>query len=40
MYMPDFAYHAPGTLAEACALLAELGEKATVLAGGPMSCTR
>ncbi len=34
MYMPDFEYHAPGTLAEACALLAELGGKATVLAGG------
>ena len=34
MYMPDFEYHAPGTLAEACTLLAELGEKATVLAGG------
>jgi carbon-monoxide dehydrogenase medium subunit len=34
MYMPDFEYHAPGTLAEACALLAEFGEHATVLAGG------
>ena len=34
MYMPDFAYHAPRSLAEACTLLAELGEKATVLAGG------
>lgn len=34
MYMPDFEYHAPRTLTEACALLAELGEKATVLAGG------
>jgi carbon-monoxide dehydrogenase medium subunit len=34
MYMPDFEYHAPGTLTEACTLLAELGEKATVLAGG------
>ena len=34
MYMPDFEYHAPGTLAEACTLLAELGGKATVLAGG------
>ena len=34
MYMPDFEYHAPKTLTEACALLAELGAKATVLAGG------
>jgi aerobic carbon-monoxide dehydrogenase medium subunit len=34
MYMPDFEYHAPQNLTEACALLAELGEKATVLAGG------
>lgn len=34
MYMPDFEYHTPGTLAEACTLLAELGEKATILAGG------
>ncbi len=34
MYMPDFAYHAPQTLNEACTLLAELGDKATVLAGG------
>lgn len=34
MYMPDFEYHTPRTLPEACALLAELGEKATVLAGG------
>ncbi len=34
MYVPDFEYHAPGTLAEACALLTELGDKATVLAGG------
>jgi aerobic carbon-monoxide dehydrogenase medium subunit len=34
MYMPDFEYHAPRTLTEACALLAELGENATVLAGG------
>jgi len=34
MYMPDFAYHAPESLNEACSLLAELGEKATVLAGG------
>ncbi|WP_243372698.1 xanthine dehydrogenase family protein subunit M [Geotalea sp. SG265] len=34
MYMPDFDYHAPQSLAEACGLLAELGNKATVLAGG------
>ena len=34
MYMPDFEYHAPKTLTEACALLAELGNKAVVLAGG------
>ena len=34
MYMPDFEYHAPGTLTEACTLLAELGDKAIVLAGG------
>ena len=34
MYMPDFEYHTPRTLSEACSLLAELGGKATVLAGG------
>lgn len=34
MHMPDFEYHTPATLAEACTLLAELGDKATVLAGG------
>ncbi len=34
MYMPDFEYHAPQSLNEACTLLAELGEKATLLAGG------
>ncbi|ABB32363.1 molybdopterin dehydrogenase FAD-binding [Geobacter metallireducens RCH3] len=34
MYMPDFEYHTPETLTEACALLDELGEQATVLAGG------
>lgn len=32
--MPDFEYHTPGTLEEACVLLAEFGENATVLAGG------
>ncbi|WP_027714373.1 xanthine dehydrogenase family protein subunit M [Desulfuromonas sp. TF] len=34
MYLPDFEYHAPGSVAEACTLLAEFGEKAAVLAGG------
>ncbi len=34
MYMPDFEYHAPKTLAEACVLLDELGEKAIILGGG------
>lgn len=34
MYMPDFEYHTPKTLSEACVLLDELGEKAIVLAGG------
>lgn len=34
MYMPDFEYHTPGTLAEACTLLGELGGKVVVLAGG------
>lgn len=34
MYMPDFEYHAPASLSEACSLLAELGDQATVLAGG------
>lgn len=34
MYMPDFDYHAPTSVAEACALLAGLGERAKVLAGG------
>jgi carbon-monoxide dehydrogenase medium subunit len=34
MNMPDFAYHAPRSLPEACALLAELGDGAEVLAGG------
>lgn len=34
MYMPDFEYHAPRTVAETCALLSELGDKATLLAGG------
>jgi carbon-monoxide dehydrogenase medium subunit len=34
MYIPDFEYHAPQTLADTCALLNELGESAIVLAGG------
>lgn len=34
MYLPDFDYHAPATLPEACGLLASLGEGARVLAGG------
>lgn len=34
MYMPDFEYHAPKTLSEACVLLDELGEKSIVLGGG------
>ncbi len=34
MYVPDFDYHAPATLDEACALLAGLGSDAKVLAGG------
>jgi CO/xanthine dehydrogenase FAD-binding subunit len=32
MYLPDFEYHAPRTLKEACTLQAELG--------GPMSFTK
>lgn len=34
MYLPDFEYYAPATLAEACELLAKLGPGAKVLAGG------
>lgn len=34
MYIPDFEYHAPKTLADACVLLDELGETAIVLGGG------
>lgn len=34
MYLPDFEYAAPRSLAEACALLNELGPAAKVLAGG------
>jgi carbon-monoxide dehydrogenase medium subunit len=34
MYLPDFDYHLPETLNEACGLLAQFGEQARVLAGG------
>ena len=34
MYIPDFEYHAPNTLADACVLLDELGKEAVVLGGG------
>ena len=34
MQMPDFDYHTPETVAEACTLLGELSGKVTVLAGG------
>ena len=34
MYLPDFEYHMPASVAEACALLAEKGPAAKVLAGG------
>ena len=34
MYIPDFEYHAPKNLADACVLLDELGETAIVLGGG------
>ncbi len=34
MYLPDFDYHAPASLGEACRLLDELGPDARVLAGG------
>ncbi len=34
MYIPDFDYHTPETLDEACGILASLGSDAKVLAGG------
>jgi len=34
MYLPDFEYHMPASVQEACALLAEKGPVAKVLAGG------
>lgn len=34
MYLPDFDYYCPVTLKEACLILAEMGGKAKVVAGG------
>lgn len=34
MFLPDFEYHAPGSLQEVCAILAQFGPRAKVLAGG------
>jgi aerobic carbon-monoxide dehydrogenase medium subunit len=34
MYIPDFDYHTPATVDEACGILANLGSSAKVLAGG------
>jgi len=34
VYLPDFEYYAPESVAEACQLLSQFGEKAKVLAGG------
>ncbi len=34
MYLPDFDYYAPGSLQEVCALVAQMGPRAKVLAGG------
>ncbi len=34
MYIPDFDYHTPATVDEACGILASLGSDAKVLAGG------
>ena len=34
MYLPDFDYHLPVTLEEACFTLGRLGGEAKVLAGG------
>lgn len=34
MYLPDFEYYAPASLPEACGLLANLGSRAKVIAGG------
>ncbi len=34
MYLPDIDYYAPESIPEACELLARLGSKAKVIAGG------
>ena len=34
MYLPDFDYYAPDSVAEACKLLSQFGARAKVLAGG------
>ncbi len=34
MYLPNFDYHAPNSIREACELLAKFGAKAKILAGG------
>ncbi len=34
MILPDFDYHRPGSVEEACAMLAEIGPSARVIAGG------
>ena len=34
MYLPDFEYYAPDSIAEACKLLSQFGPRAKVLAGG------
>ena len=34
MFLPEFDYHEPSTLEEACAMMAELGDRAKPLAGG------
>ncbi len=34
MYLPDFEYYAPDSIAEACQLLSQFGPRAKVIAGG------
>lgn len=34
MYLPDFEYYAPGSVAEACKMLVDFGARAKVFAGG------
>lgn len=34
MYLPDFEYYAPDSIAEACQLLSQFGSRAKVIAGG------